>query len=194
MGTRLQSGLTAAALGILFTAAGASQSAFASTAGEAVASTVSATSSTADHDGDECREYALPAQVIGAPTVTAGAAAGARVWHDSTGWHVRITHPGHDALEFTGTLSSPGTMKATGYRLEGHDSITVAADLHSVSFHVVNHGGIDGIDFTDSCSAITRFTFRQNGQQLSPVSVWLGAHGVHPTSQPFTVERHYTGH
>jgi hypothetical protein len=194
MGTRLQSGLTAAALGILLTAAGASQSAFAATGAETVASTVSSASSATDHDGDECREYALPAQVIGAPTVTAGAAAGARVWHDSTGWHVRITHPGHDAVEYTDTISSPGVIKAAGYRLEGHDSLAVAADKHSVTFHLVNRGAIDGIDFTDSCSAITRFTFLQNKNQLSPVSVWLGAHGAHPTSQPFTIERHYTGH
>jgi hypothetical protein len=134
-------------------------------------------------------EATLPAVVIGDPGTKAGAASGVRVWHDGNGWHLRATHPGTDAVAFSGVIRSGQPITATGYRLEKGDSLALSADRRTLTFVLVNHGGLDGVDFTDRCAIHTTFTVRRAGQQVSPSSVFLGAHGGHPTSNPFQIER-----
>jgi hypothetical protein len=134
-------------------------------------------------------EATLPGVVVGDPGTKAGAESGFRVWHDGAGWHLRATHPGDDALPFSGVIHSGQPITATGFRLEKGDTMTVGADRHTVTFALVNHGGLDGIDFTDRCAIHTTFTLRRSGHQVSATSIYLGTHGGHPTSNPFMVER-----
>lgn len=175
-------------------------SAAASTAGSGsasqarVATTTSATSSAPAAVTDESPEHerceaSLPAVVVGDPGTPAGAASGFRVWHDGTGWHLRATHPGNDAVPFSGVIHSGQPITATRFRFEKGDSMTVSADRRTVAFVLVNHGGLDGIDFTDRCAIHTSFTLRREGHQVSATSIYLGAHGGHPTSNPFLIER-----
>jgi hypothetical protein len=131
----------------------------------------------------------LPASVIGAPALAAGQASGARVWHDRAGWHLRFTHPGKGAQVFSGVVHSPQPITAHGYRLEKQDSLSVSDHGHTLTFRLVNHGAVDGIDFTDRCAINTGFTLVRDGQRLPTTSVFLGAASSHPTSSPFLVQR-----
>lgn len=132
----------------------------------------------------------LPSQVLGDPGLSAGAASGARVWHDATGWHIRFTHPGTGPEVFTGVIRSPQPITVRGYRLEGEDSLRLRNRGRTVTFRLVNRGAIDGIDLTDRCAINTSFTFYRDGRRLATGDVLLGAQGAHPTSNPFVVQRH----
>jgi hypothetical protein len=113
------------------------------------------------------------------------------VWHDGYGWHLRVTHPGTGAETFTGSVRSPGAITASGYRLEKQDGFSVGPDRHVLTFHLVNHGRVDGIDFTDSCSLRTGISFQRDGHELNTGRIRLGGHAVHPTSDPFAVDRRH---
>ena len=140
-------------------------------------------------DNERC-EARLPAIVTGTPTVTAGSVSGAGVWHDGTGWHLRVTHPGTAAVAFTGTIRSGQPITAKGYHLEPGDSWKLSNGGRTLTFAFTNHGGLDGLDFTDKCAVVTSFNLQRAGHKLSPVEVYLGARGGHPTSNPFTIQRH----
>jgi hypothetical protein len=192
--SRLYSRLAAVTLGVLALGVGSTQAASASTdsAGGTALTSVSAaepTAAAAEERNEQCRNHPLPWQVLGTPVVQAGATSGVRVWHDGYGWHLRATHPGTWTETFTGTVRSPGAITASGYRLEKQDALWVGPDRHLMTFRLVNHGGVDGIDFTDSCSLRTGFSFQRDGHELNTGRVWLGGHAVHPTSDPFAVDR-----
>jgi hypothetical protein len=140
---------------------------------------------------EERCEALLPGQVLGSPDLTAGSRSGARIWHDGTGWHLRVTHPGSGTEVFTGTVRSGQPISAHGYKLEPQDGFYLSNGNRTLSFRFVNHGGIDGIDFTDRCAIDTAFSVQRSGHELSPIAVYLGKHGAHPTSNPFLIERHH---
>jgi hypothetical protein len=131
----------------------------------------------------------LPAAVIGDPGLQAGASSGARVWHDSSGWHVRVTHAGNGTQVFRGVVTSPQPITAHSYRFEKGDSFRVSNHGHTLAFTLVNHGAIDGIDFTDRCAINTGFTFSRDGHRLPAAAVYLGAAQAHPLGDPFLVQR-----
>jgi len=54
-----------------------------------------------------CTDGRWPASVQGVPTLFhAGAAAGDYIWHDATGWHLRVTHRGTGRVVFSGRIVS----------------------------------------------------------------------------------------
>jgi len=136
-----------------------------------------------------CRTGQLPGAVLGTPKVVAGGASGYRVFHDTTGWHVRVTHPGHQAVLFTGVIRSGRPISAKAYKLEAGDHFWLSRDRETLTFEFVNHGAIDGVDFTDACAVWTTFTLNQSAHRISPLDIWLGARGVHPLSNPLAIER-----
>jgi hypothetical protein len=164
----------------------------AAVSGAAQAATVApspASSSPGVSSDTGCSTGYLPAAVLGTPNVTAGSASGYRIYHDKTGWHIRVTHPGHGTVLFTGTVRAGRPIHATGYKLEAGDHFWLSRDRETLTFAFVNHGAIDGVDFTDACSVWTTFTLDQGLHRQSPSNIWLGAHGVHPLSNPFAIER-----
>jgi hypothetical protein len=167
------------------TLAGAAGAVVLTIAGVAVAGTADA----ADAAGEKCA-IPLPASVVGDPGVQPGQASGVRVWHDVQGWHVRATHPGTGTEVFTGLIRSPQPISLRGYRLEKQDSVTLADGGRTLRFTLVNHGGVDGVDFTDRCAVNTSFSLLRDGGRLSPTEVYLGAGGSHPAGNPFLVRRH----
>jgi hypothetical protein len=130
-----------------------------------------------------------PASVQGRPTFHAGSRAGDRIWHDSTGWHLRVTHPGTKAVVFSGTIRSDAALTVKGARLESQDSFTLSADQKSVTYRFVNHGQIDGLDFTTDCAKHLSFAGRMNGHRLVIGRIWIGHRGHHPLQNPFAVRR-----
>ena len=156
----------------------------------AAAGATTPTDATEESPEHERCEASLPSIVVGDPGATAGDIAGFRVWHDGSGWHVRATHHGSDPVAFSGVVRSGQPITATGYKLEKGDTMTLSKDRRTLTFALVNHGGLDGVDFTDRCAIHTTFTLRRAGHQVPTTAVFLGAHGGHPTSNPFQIERH----
>lgn len=136
-----------------------------------------------------CAGGAWPYAVQGAPVLLAGSAAGDHLWHDATGWHLRVTHPGTYAAGFSGTIRANRPLHVAGFRLEGGDTFTVSADGLSVSYRFVNHGRLDGLDFTTECATRLGVSARMNGALLPVRRIWLGHAGRHPLQNPFVVLR-----
>jgi hypothetical protein len=187
---RVAAGLGAMALAAGATAAVAAfSSAPAANAATTSVTTVSETGTTAAHGDNERCELALPGSVLGSPKLAAGATSGVRIWHDGTGWHLRATHPGTAAVAFSGVVVSGQPITEHPYRLEPQDSVSLSPDHRTMTFRFVNHGAIDGIDFTDGCADHTGFSLWRAGTRLPTGDVFLGEHGAHPGTDPFTVHR-----
>jgi hypothetical protein len=174
---------------LALTAGGTGIASAAVTTTSAVSTTTSAVATTSTPVDERC-DRPLPGVVLGDPGVHAGDASGLRVWHDTSGWHVRGTHPGHEKVTFSGVVRSGQPISAHGYRLESSDRFRVYDGGHTLVFAFANYGAVDGIDFTDACAVHTSFSLQRQGHELSPVAVRLGRHGVHPTGNPFLIQRH----
>ena len=131
----------------------------------------------------------LPRAVQGDPVVRAGQAGFAYLYHDTHGWHLRVTHPGTAKAVVSGTITaSNGISRLHTYRLEGGDVVRISNGT-TLSFRMTNVGHLDGVDFSAECSRTMRVNVKVNGVEATPHQVFLGAHRVHPTSVPFTVQR-----
>ena len=158
----------------------------------APASAFAATPIVAATDGASttaCTGGAWPYAVQGMPAVHAGSAAGDYLWHDTTGWHLRVTHVGTAAVGFSGTIHANRPLHVHGFRLESGDRFTVSADGLSVSYRFVNHGALDGLDFTTDCATRLGVGARMNGALLPVRRIWIGHAGRHPLQNPFVILR-----
>lgn len=136
-----------------------------------------------------CSGGAWPYAVQGMPAVQAGSPAGDYLWHDATGWHLRVTHPGSYPAVFSGTIRANRTLHVRGYRLEPGDAFTVSADGLSVTYRFRNHGRLDGLDFTTECATRLAVSARMNGVLLPVRRIWIGHAGMHPLQNPFVIYR-----
>ena len=136
-----------------------------------------------------CTGGAWPAAAQGAPIVHAGSAAGDYLWHDATGWHLRVTHVGTAAVVFSGTIHANRPLHVVGYRLESGDHFTVSADHLTVTYRFVNHGRLDGLNFTTECATRLTVGGRMNGSLLPVRRIWIGHGGRHPLQDPFVILR-----
>ena len=129
---------------------------------------------------------AWPAVVDGRPVRDPGV----RVWHDTTGWHVRVTHDTvHDRV-FSGEITTTGSLNdVVAVRLEKNDSLVVGAGGHTIRFRFNNYGGVDGFDFTTHCAPFLAFGFLSDGHVVAPARIALGAASAHPAHDPFVIVR-----
>ncbi|MHB8459822.1 MAG: hypothetical protein ACYDAK_12145 [Candidatus Limnocylindrales bacterium] len=164
----------------------------ASPAGVAAAdpTTTTTTTPTTTVTPTTCTDGVWPKTVDGRPArFEAGAAAGDYIWHDATGWHVRVTHPGSATVVFTGRVVSSAPLTAVPVLLEAQDTITVSADRRTITYRLVDHGGIDGFDFTTACARQVGFYGAMADHRLPVGRIWLGDAGRHPLENPFVVRR-----
>jgi hypothetical protein len=150
------------------------------------ASTVAATDGVST---TACTGGAWPLSVQGMPALHAGSAAGDYLWHDTTGWHLRVTHASTVGFGFSGTIRANRPLHVTGYRLESGDHFTVSADHLSVTYRFVNHGRLDGLNFTTACATRLAVGGRMNGSLLPVRRIWIGHAGRHPLQNPFVILR-----
>ena len=137
-----------------------------------------------------CTDGSWPSSVQGRPlTFRAGATGGEYVWHDLYGWHVRVTHPGTGRVVFSGTVVSSAPLDATPVKLEKNDLVTVSTDRRTISFRLVNYGGIDGFDFRTACAKSLGFGVRGDGVRLPTWRIFIGRYDRHPLENPFAVRR-----
>jgi hypothetical protein len=157
----------------------------------APAGAAAATPTTAltDGSGTPCAGGRWPASVQGSPGVRAGAAAGDYLWHDATGWHLRVTHASHSSVVFSGTIRANRPLHVRASALEAEDRYTISGDGQTVTYRFVNHGGLDGLNLTTDCATRLAVSGRLNGSLLPSRRIWLGANGRHPLQNPFVVLR-----
>jgi hypothetical protein len=137
-----------------------------------------------------CTDGHWPASVQGMPvTFKAGARAGDYIWHDSKGWHLRVTHVGTHAVVFTGTIRASAPLDADPVKLEPSDHFTVSPDRRTITYRFVNYGRIDGLDFRTACARTLGFRGAMAGHLLPTWRIWVGHYGRHPLENPFLIVR-----
>ena len=137
-----------------------------------------------------CTDGHWPSSVQGRPTLfKAGASGGDYIWHDSTGWHFRVTHAGTGRVVFTGTIVASAPLDATPVKLEKADVVTLSADRKTITYRLVNYGAIDGFDFKTSCASRITFAGRMAGVRLATWRIRIGHNNRHPLENPFVIRR-----
>jgi hypothetical protein len=115
---------------------------------------------------------------------------GVRVWHDGTGWHVRVTHDALRDRVFSGAVRTRGAIvNVQSVRLERNDYVKVSDDKHTLLFRFHNYGGIDGFDFNTRCAPALQFGFLSNGVKVPTAKIAVGAAARHPATNPFVIWR-----
>jgi hypothetical protein len=149
------------------------------------------TASTAAAATAACTDGHWPAAVQGVPTAWhAGGAAGDYLWHDATGWHLRVTHRGTGKVIFSGKIvSSAPITSAVAVRLEGSDFIALSADKLTLTYRFTNYGRIDGLNFRTDCARRLSFLGFMGASKLPIGRIWIGRANHHPLQNPFTVTR-----
>jgi hypothetical protein len=155
---------------------------FAATAGTTTVTTPSTT---------VCTDGRWPASVQGVPTVYhAGGAAGDYIWHDGTGWHLRVTHRGAGKVVFSGRIVSSAVITlAQAVRLEGSDFIALSADHKTLTYRFTNYGKVDGLNFKTACARRVTFAGSMGASKLPIGRIWIGRANHHPLQNPFSVSR-----
>ncbi|MCT9934485.1 hypothetical protein N5079_30195 [Planotetraspora sp. A-T 1434] len=155
------------------------------------ATLISASPASATTSGT-CEKAAWIGEVQGRPTgLGPGSRSGDYFWHDSYGFHLRVTQKHSKAQSYSGTITSNTPIVGFQWvKLEKQDKIALSADKLTITFALVNHGLIDGFDFKTSCAdSLTVSDLKINGNAQPTGKVYLGKHRQHPASIPFTVHR-----
>ena len=137
-----------------------------------------------------CDEGRWPAATQGAPvTYKSGGRAGDYLWHNATGWHLRVTHIGSRRVVFSGRIVSDRPLSVRGYKLESGDRFVLSDDKLTLTYRFANYGHIDGLDFRTACATKLRVRGSMAGEKLPVGRIWIGRAGTHPLSNPFLIER-----
>jgi hypothetical protein len=138
-----------------------------------------------------CPNGAVPANVIGTPGLVRALPAGAWLWHDGSGYQLRVTHdqrvpdtrPGkpegatRPAMKvFRGSITTTASfVDVRLVRLEANDQLFVRRPQPNViTFELRNFTGIDGLRFKAACGNVT-LNISVDG---TPAAVHLGAGAV----------------
>ena len=131
----------------------------------------------------------VPAASAGTPSSPPPHAAGVAVWHDTNGWHVRVTHKTLQDKVFTGAVLTRATMSdLKSVRLERNDFVKLGADEHSIRFRFSIYGYIDGFDFKAPCGKAIEFGFFADGRRVPIRHIIVGPTIRHPAQNPFFIK------
>ena len=136
-----------------------------------------------------CTNGTLPAEVQGKPAIAGKGFNGYRVWHDSSGWHVRVTHPGTSKVTYTGEIRLDRAVNLSTTKLESGDSVRFADMGRVVRFTLRNYGGIDGLNVGGRCAAKITMTLKTGGVATPLDQIGLGAGSAAPQANPVFVTR-----
>jgi len=137
-----------------------------------------------------CTEAGWPTTVEGRPlTFRSGARAGDYLWHDGTGWHLRITKPGYLRRVFTGKIVSDTALTVAPYHLESGDTWTLSADKKTLTYRFATRRNIDGLDIGAACATRLWVRGSMSGVRLPVGRIWIGRAGHHPLQNPFVIRR-----
>ncbi|MBV9356840.1 MAG: hypothetical protein JO023_15105 [Chloroflexi bacterium] len=134
--------------------------------------------------------FAWPDDVNGAPNLNDQSPLGYYLWHsEDNGFHLRTHGPGDEHL-FVAQLHTNGTFEnVDSVRLENRDNFSVDEGGHELVLHFHTYNFTDGVNFTIKGGDRLRLRLELDGQLIDTGSVYLGADGDHPASNPFTIFR-----
>lgn len=119
-----------------------------------------------------------------------GDTGGVYMWHDTNGWHLRVTHATDDKSVFSGRIATTGHLvDVHAVSLEKTDSLHVGADGHTITFRFENYGRLDGFDFHTQCAPSITLSFARAGHRLPADRVFIGDHKTNPAHVPFRIIR-----
>jgi len=154
-----------------------------------------ANSSGASGNGTCNTDSEWPAYVQGQPANFKAGSDGVYMWHyPKGGWGLRVSHPllpgKANHVTFSGTISTAGTFgNVKRVDLEKNDTVTVGSQGHTLTFDFNNYGGVDGVDFTTSCTPGLKVEFKADGGRVQTRFIHLGANDTHPGANPFLIRR-----
>jgi hypothetical protein len=121
----------------------------------------------------------------------AGAASGVYFWHNEpAGLSLRTTNPPRQAHEYSGLISTDGTIfNITPVDLEPDDSYSLDPAGQNLSFDFHTDSAIDGLDFEIAGGTGLKLGAQWDGDALPLRRIFLGADGVHPENNPLWVCR-----
>ena len=171
-------------------AVAASSPALASTASP----TTTASSSVAPPAACEADAH-WPADIQGRPDGFDGRDDGVYLWHNPEGgWGIRVSHPvlpgRANRVVFSGRIVSQGLIgHVERVRDEKDDRVVVSGDGHSLWFRFVNYSGVDGVDFTTTCTHSLGVNLKVDGSPMPTQFIHLGDRKVSPDANPFRIRR-----
>ena len=120
----------------------------------------------------------------------AGDRGGDYLWHDQTGFHLRVTHRNDGRQVYSGMVTASAPMRIDPVRLERGDLLRLSPDHRSFVFAFADYGKIDGVNFHTDCAATLTISRLHVGKAaLPPNRVYLGRYEAHPAAVPFTLHR-----
>lgn len=140
-----------------------------------------------------CDRAAWESPIQGRPSFKAGDKGGDYLWHDTSGFQLRVTHARHSRVLYTGEITASAPMRLSPVKLEKGDYVRLSASHRTLVFGFANHGFVDGVNFHTDCAATLTVSHLNRGSSRLPTSeVYLGVHKLHPHHIPFTVHRRLT--
>ena len=120
------------------------------------------------------------------------------LWFADGQWHVRGTVKKGDFAKLQGSVKLDGGEIADGNfdqmetksKKRDHDSVSLDHDKQGFHFYFGNAGASDGLDFkvSDACKTVTFGMLIDS--HPSTENVLIGSKGVHPATNPFTLQAH----
>lgn len=124
------------------------------------------------------------------PNFSAGDRGGDYLWHDLTGFHLRVTHRNDGRQVYSGQVTSSAPMRIDPVRLERGDVLRLSPDHRSFVFAFADYGKVDGVNFHTDCAAALAVSRLHVGTVALPANrVYLGRREAHPAAVPFTLHR-----
>lgn len=133
--------------------------------------------------------WALPPTAFqGKPDFSAAGDAGAFVWKDKAGLHVRFSTRG-TPRRLHGKVCTPGrTIHPEPVRADYGDRLKHGPKKHCVMYDFLTADGVDGFDFR-ATGGVVEFDFHVGDKQLPTEWIHVGKDGTHPTHSPFVLNR-----
>jgi hypothetical protein len=132
---------------------------------------------------------AWPDALEGRPPLNHESPVGYYVWHDEDGLHLRTHGPG-DEHQFVARLRTDGTfVDVDAVRLESRDRVRISDGGHVLVFDVHTFDWTDGTNFHVRGGERLRLDLELDGEPIATESIYLGADGEHPATNPFIIRR-----
>lgn len=125
----------------------------------------------------------------GDPGLTHEMPTGYYLWRDDNGLHLRTHGPDEEHL-FTARLWTDGTFTdVDAVRLESRDDFAVIDGGHTLVLRFHTYDATDGVNFRIRGGSRLRLALKLDGEYVETESIFLGARGIHPRTNPFTIKR-----
>jgi hypothetical protein len=133
--------------------------------------------------------FAAPTPAVndGKPDISEVSPTGYYIWHDDGGFHLR-THGPHARHDFDAHLRTNGMFENVDpVRLEDGDRVDILDGGHELAIHFSTFDFTDGVNFTIREGERLHFNLNLDDKLIGTDHIFLGAHGVHPKDNPFTI-------